>query len=238
MERAVSTAIIWGGTGHAKVVHQLLKALAIDLLCICDRDATVSSPVPGVPIWHTESDFLAWLDSANLQNLCFVAAIGGSRGASRLAVHAYLTAMGIQPVTLTHPSAWVDSTARLGSGDQILAMAAVGVDVMLGRQCIVNTNATVDHDTRIGDGVHVMPGATVAGEVVIENEAVIGTNATILPRLRVGTGAVVGAGAVVTHDIEAGMTVVGVPARPIAATTDRRHLENRNPWVCSAKGTP
>ena len=74
----------------------------------------------------------------------------------------------------------------------------------------MNTNTTVDHDTRIGDGVHVMPGATVAGEVVIENEAVIGTNATILPRLRVGTGAVVGAGAVVTHDIEAGMTVVGV----------------------------
>ena len=81
----------------------------------------------------------------------------------------------------------VDSSCNLGGGDQILAMAAVGVDVSLGRQCIVNTNAKIDHDTRLGDGVHVMPGATVAGQVVIEDEVVIGTNATILPNLKTGS---------------------------------------------------
>jgi len=235
MDPQSTTAIIWGGTGQAKVVHQLLKGLGIDIACICDRDPAVTSPIPDVPIWHTESEFLAWLNAMDRRRLCFAAAIGGSRGASRLAVHAYLTAMGVQAVSLTHPTAWVDGTATLGSGDQILAMAAVGVDVSLGTQCIVNTSATIDHDTRIGDGVHVMPGATIAGQVVIEDEAVIGANATILPHLRVGSRAFVGAGAVVIDDVAPGTTVVGVPARPIPGKV-RPESEGQDPWRCSVNG--
>ena len=146
MRSPASAAIVWGGTGQAKVVHQLLKAVDIDLVCICDRDPMIVSPVRDVPICHTETEFLTWLSSTDRDGLCFVAAIGGSRGASRLVIHSYLSAMGIQAATLVHPSAWVDSTCRLGSGDQILAMAAVSVDVSLGRQSIVNTNATIDHD--------------------------------------------------------------------------------------------
>jgi sugar O-acyltransferase (sialic acid O-acetyltransferase NeuD family) len=225
------SAIIWGATGQAKVVRQLLLGLEIEVACICDRDSAVPSPIPGVPIWHREEEFLAWVNDKDRDPLCFVAAIGGSKGTSRLAVHAYLTALKIKPVLLVHPRAWVDATASLGSGDQVLAMAAIGIDVSLGVQCIVNTSATVDHDTRIGDGTHVMPGATIAGQVVIEDEVVIGTGATILPNLRIGSRAIVGAGAVVTHDVTPGMTVVGVPARPVGARAASRR-ETDNPWTC------
>jgi len=93
-----------------------------------------------------------------------------------------------------------------------------------------NTNATVDHDTRLGDGVHVMPGATVAGQVVIGNEVMIGSNATILPNVRSGDRAVVGADAVVSRDFAPGVTVVGVPARPIATRDNNRCAEEKDPW--------
>ena len=73
----------------------------------------IVSPVRDVPICHTETEFLTWLSSTDRDGLCFVAAIGGSRGASRLVIHSYLSAMGIQAATLVHPSAWVDSTCRL-----------------------------------------------------------------------------------------------------------------------------
>jgi serine acetyltransferase len=36
-----------------------------------------------------------------------------------------------------------------------------------------------------------------------------------LPRIRIGKDAIVGAGAVVISDVPDGVTVVGVPARPI-----------------------
>ena len=50
----------------------------------------------------------------------------------------------------------------------------------------------------------------------------IGARAILLKGVRVGDRAVIGAGAVVTHDVEAGQTVAGNPARIVS-----RH-EKRN----------
>ena len=41
-----------------------------------------------------------------------------------------------------------------------------------------------------------------------------GSSAILLPGVTVGDGAVIGAGSVVTRDVEAGVTVMGNPARP------------------------
>jgi acetyltransferase-like isoleucine patch superfamily enzyme len=49
---------------------------------------------------------------------------------------------------------------------------------------------------------------------VVENGASIGSGAVVLGGVRIGARALVGAGAVVTKDVEAGETVVGVPATP------------------------
>ncbi len=229
MPPALAGAIVWGVTGQAKVVNQLLISSGCNTLCLCDRDPRVQSPLNGVPIWHTEDAFLGWLGSRSTENLGFVAAIGGFHGDVRLTVHEYFATKGIDPIPLVHPSSWVDPTAFMGPGHQILAMAAIGVSSRLGRQCIVNTNATIDHDCHVGDGVHIMPGATIAGEVAVGDLAVVGSNATVLPHLTIGTAAIVGAGAVVTRDVLPGTTVVGVPARVVPGSR-RRLIEGSNPW--------
>jgi UDP-perosamine 4-acetyltransferase len=50
---------------------------------------------------------------------------------------------------------------------------------------------------------------------VIESGAFVGMGANILPRSRVGKDATVAAGSCVFGRVEAGTTVVGVPARPM-----------------------
>jgi len=56
---------------------------------------------------------------------------------------------------------------------------------------------------------------TTKGGIVIEDNVWLGAGVTVLDGVRIGEGAVVGAGSVVTRDVPAGVTVGGVPAKPI-----------------------
>jgi serine acetyltransferase len=55
----------------------------------------------------------------------------------------------------------------------------------------------------------------ISGGVDIGRGVLVGTGAQILQYVRVGDGATVGAGAVVRSDVPAGVTVVGIPAKPL-----------------------
>lgn len=59
--------------------------------------------------------------------------------------------------------------------------------------------------------------------IVIGKHCWIGTNAVILPGVSIGDHSIIGAGAVVTRSYGAGVTLVGIPARPIEAKTGPRN---------------
>ena len=205
--------ILWGGTGHARLVREALGPEAALLAVFDNRD--IPSPFPDVALHVGESSFDAWSQAHQHDpkpSACV--AIGGGRGADRLARMRWLAARGYAPVVVRHPSAWVASDASHGVGCQFLAQSAVCSGARLGNAVIVNTAASIDHDCIIGDGVHFAPGARVAGEVVVGENSFVGCGAIILPRIRIGAGATIGAGAVVTKDVGPNQTVVGIPARP------------------------
>lgn len=211
----MNDAILWGGTGQARVVRPILESTGMRVIRLFDNNQKLRSPFADVPFGGGWTEFLRWRAEITT-HVAFVVCIGGEQGRDRAAISEQLVAQGLRPVNIIHDRAWVADSARLGTGSQILAAAAVCENVELGNFCIVNTAASVDHDCRLGSGVHVMPGATIAGEVLIGDFVSIGANATILPRLQIGVGATVGAGAVVTRDVAAGDTVIGVPARRFA----------------------
>ena len=117
---------------------------------------------------------------------------------------------------LIHPTARLDRNhVRLGVGIAINAGCGFTIDIEIGDFAFFNPLTTVGHDTAVGRFSVVLPGANVAGGVRIGERVLVGAGAQVLQGLSVGDDAVIGAGAVVTKRVAPGITVVGVPARPV-----------------------
>jgi sugar O-acyltransferase (sialic acid O-acetyltransferase NeuD family) len=139
---------------------------------------------------------------------------GAAKG--RCGVLDAIEAAGLALPILAHPTAFVSTSAELAPGAQVMPRASVGPNVRVGRGVLVNTGATLDHDVVVADGSVIDPGTVLTGRVRIGREVEVGSGAVLIPDSVVGDGATIGAGAVVVRPVEAGVTVVGVPARPLA----------------------
>jgi sugar O-acyltransferase (sialic acid O-acetyltransferase NeuD family) len=203
-----SSLLIIGAGGHGRVVADAaLSTKKWGRICFLD-DAL--SPVGGLglPIVGT---------SAELQQLRAEfthAAVGIGDARTRLQLLERCRQSGFELPAIVHASAAVSSYATLGPGVVVFAQAAINPGAMLEEGCIVNTGATVDHDCLLQAGVHVCPGANLAGNVQVAARSWIGIGACVKQGVRIGADVTVGAGAAVVCDIEPGLTVTGVPARP------------------------
>jgi sugar O-acyltransferase (sialic acid O-acetyltransferase NeuD family) len=114
--------------------------------------------------------------------------------------------------------------------------------ISLGRSGIVLPSASILNDTVIGDYVFVSMGAQIAHDCIVEDFASINSGVVLLGYAHVKTGVALGAGtmvrdhltiapwvktgmqACVVRDVlEEGITLVGVPARPLVKTPPVEH---------------
>lgn len=207
--------VLWGSSGHAKVLLGIIERLRGRVLATFDNDPAATR-ISGIPLYIGDAGFEQWLaERGDVHDVQALVAIGGSRGRDRIDILARMVASGLRTEPLIDPRASVDATAQLGGGCQILPGAVVSADAVLGKGCIINHKASVDHECQVGSGVHLAPAATLCGLVSVGDAAMVGTNATVLPRVKIGQSATVGAGAVVTKDVPDYAVVVGNPARVI-----------------------
>jgi sugar O-acyltransferase (sialic acid O-acetyltransferase NeuD family) len=205
--------VLWGATGHAKVLREFIGELGYEVVAVFDNDPSVAPCFVDVPLFYGQEGFDGWKTNNNTNQVACLVAIGGARGRDRLAMQEFLEGKGLFPAVVVHPFAYVAKGTSSGKGSQILARAFVGVDAKLGDACIINTGASVDHECVLGAGVHLAPGAVLTGLVRVGEGTLIGPNAVVLPRISIGRDVIVGAGSVVTRDVPDNVVVYGNPAR-------------------------
>jgi UDP-3-O-[3-hydroxymyristoyl] glucosamine N-acyltransferase len=148
----------------------------------------------------------------------------------------------IYPFSIVHEGAKLgsgvvlDAHSAVGAGTKIGTKTRIVYGAKLYEQVSVGSNAIVSgfccdgsrigsDTTMMGNLVHKVTkpitnedwdrGPQLEGSPVIGNHVLVGFNATIVGSVKIEDDAVVGAGAVVLENVPRGVTVVGVPAKPM-----------------------
>ena len=141
----------------------------------------------------------------------FVLGLGGPGRRRRLA--AQFRGWGGQLTSITAFTAVVSPFAAVGPGANVMQHTLISPTAVLGEGVLLNAGAAVHHDSVVGDYCEISPGARILGHCRLGQGCWVGAAAVILPGVVVGPDAIIGAGAIVTRPVEAGTTVVGIPAR-------------------------
>lgn len=194
--------VLIGGSGHAKVIIDCIRASGREIFGILDDGIPAGSTVQGVPVLGSVSEYGKYTDNL------FLIAIGSNAVRRRIA-----ESCDIRWAVVVHPRAVVSPSAQLGEGTVVMPNAVVNASACVGKHCIINTGAVVEHDNVLGDYVHVSPNAALGGTVTVGDGTHIGIGACVRNNIRICGGCTVGAGAVVVKNICEPAVYAGVPAR-------------------------
>lgn len=209
-------AIGIGAGGHAKVLLEALQMRGdVDVVGLLDADRELhGTTVLGVKVLGGDE----LLDKLRREGVthAFIG-VGGTRdNTPRRRLYDIGRNAGLKFLDVIHPSAVVSPSATLGEGVAICPGAIVGAGARLGDDVIVNSGAIVEHDCLVANHSHIASGAVLAGGVVVGESAHVGAGASVRQGVRIGRAAIVAMGAAVITDVPDGVTVAGVPAKPIA----------------------
>lgn len=193
---------IYGASGHAKVILEMLENKNVEILGLYDDDPGKSSLL-NYPVTHDKS----FLKSKATE---WIIGIGINSIRKKIAENCLLN-FGV----LIDASANISRRAVVNAGSVIMPGVSINSSAVIGRHTIINTNASIDHDCMLSDYVHISPNATLCGGVVVGEGSHIGAGAVIIPGITVGKWCIVGAGSVVIRDIPDNMKVVGNPGKII-----------------------
>ena len=191
--------ILYGASGHCKVIIDILEANGISIDYIVD-DSPQITELLGYSVKRNCGIYEEGIVSIG-------DCVLRKKVVSSIQMGHYLTAI--------HPSAIISPKSVIGEGSVVMQGAIIQSCAFLGRHCIVNTGASVGHDVRLGDFVHVAPHATLAGGVEVGEGSWIGAGTVVKQGIHIGKWCMIGVGSVVVDDIPDGVVAFGNKCKPI-----------------------
>ena len=191
--------VVYGASGHCKVVIDILEANNITIDFIVDDNASIDNLLG----YNVVRDTGIYDEALIAIGACDIR----RRIVERIQVGRYITAV--------HPSAIVSSRATLDAGTVVMQGGIIQSGASVGKHCIVNTGASIDHECNIGGYVHISPHATLCGNVTVGAGTWVGAGTIVRQGVSIGRDCIIGAGSVVVSDVPDGVVAYGNPCRTI-----------------------
>lgn len=193
---------LYGASGHAKVIIEILELNGIEIKGLFDDNPKIRNIL--------DYQVLGAFNSTILNNDQVIISIGNNDLRKEIS-----SKISANFGNATHPSAVISRRTSIGNGTVVMGNAIINSDTKIGSHVIINTSASIDHDCIIEDFAHISPNATLCGGVTVGEGTHVGAAAVIIPGIKIGKWAIIGAGAVVIKDVPDYVTVVGNPAKVI-----------------------
>jgi sugar O-acyltransferase (sialic acid O-acetyltransferase NeuD family) len=198
-----NSIIIYGGGGHGKALIDLIRMLGTyPIAGFVDDGLQVGSSIMRIPVLGGSNILEKLIEHGVRLAANAVGGIGNIT--SRIYVFEQLNKAGFSCPTLVHPTAFVEPSAILSEGVQVMPHAYVGSEAHVGFGAIINSGAIVSHDCNLGDYANLSPGAILAGEVTVGAATLVGMGVTVNLKVRIGGRARVGNGATIKQDVPEG----------------------------------
>lgn len=202
----VNNKYLFGASGHAKVVLDVLFSNKIKVVAVID-DNPKTPYISTIPVVHTN-------DFEIPEGSQFIVAVGDNSIRKEI-----VNKNNFHYFSAFHSDATISAFATIEEGTIVMPQVVVNSDAKIGKHCIINSRSVVEHDCVLEDYVHVSPNASLAGNVTIGEGTQIGIGSSVIQGITIGKWATIGAGAVILNDVPDYAVVVGNPGKIIKIKT-------------------
>ena len=201
--------VLYGASGHAKVVIDICQINNHKVNAIIDDNVNISS-ILGRKVIQ--------LKNLKPSNDKIIVSIGNNR-ISKNVVKKLDNSFGIA----IHPNAIIDDSVDLKEGSVVMAGTVINSSTKIGRHCIINTSCSIDHDNKFSDFSSAGPGVITGGNVEVGYQSYIGLGSLVRHNVKILDNTIVGFGSLVNKDCKKNLIYWGSPAKKI-----RKRKNNEN----------
>jgi len=212
--RARQKVLVFGASGHAKVVIDILQRLGdYSVIGLIDVESRRHETIAGRMVLGTIGDLESLIKEHCIS--AGIIAIGDNTTRASVVEAVHDLVPDFEFIKAVHPDAVLPKCIAIGEGTVVAGGVTINPGARIGNHCIVNTNASVDHDSTLGDYVSIAPNATLGGSCTVGDVSAISISATVLNGVTIGPSTVIGAGALVLDNVPGFVVAYGQPCRVI-----------------------
>lgn len=192
-----SPILILGAGGHALACIGLLEVEGKHrILGLVGKPGEVGKSLLGYKVIGTDKDLPRLLKKCR----DVLVAIGQIKTpVLRQTAYQRADSLGASFPVILSPFSHVSPRASLGEGTIVMPGGIVQAGVVVGRNCILNSQCLLEHGVRVGDHCHISTGAILNGDVKIGSGSFVGSGAVMQEGAVIRSNSLVPMGTIVRH---------------------------------------